>query len=177
MAMLGEEVVVEWLNRNGYFTIRGIRVGNNEVDVLAIKPLEDGSIERRHIEVTLPYNPISYIAGGHSAKKRSRAEMFAAVKDWTARKYHNEKVLAAQQRLCKGEWTQELVLSKAKYKEEVKALEQNGINIIWFDEILQMLRKDAILASAEGGDLVQLMLAIDQVKTPTSLKSRLSNAK
>lgn len=31
MSLLGEEVVEEWLNRNGYFTIRGIKVGVDEI--------------------------------------------------------------------------------------------------------------------------------------------------
>ena len=39
MSLLGEEVVEEWLNRNGYFTIRGIKVGVDEIDILAIRPL------------------------------------------------------------------------------------------------------------------------------------------
>jgi hypothetical protein len=39
MSLLGEEVVEEWLNCNGYFTIRGIKVGVDEIDILAIKPL------------------------------------------------------------------------------------------------------------------------------------------
>jgi len=30
MALLAEEVVEEWLNRQGYFTIRGIRLGVHE---------------------------------------------------------------------------------------------------------------------------------------------------
>ena len=33
---IDEEVVEEWLNRNGYFTIRGIKVGVDEIDTLAI---------------------------------------------------------------------------------------------------------------------------------------------
>ena len=39
MSLLAEEVVEEWLNRNGYFTIRGIKVGVDEIDILAIRPL------------------------------------------------------------------------------------------------------------------------------------------
>ena len=51
MALLGEEVVEEWLNRNGYFTIRGIKVGVDEIDILAIRPTPDRQHECRHIEV------------------------------------------------------------------------------------------------------------------------------
>ena len=61
MALLAEEVVEEWLNRNGYFTIRGIKVGVDEIDILAIKPTTSGRHECRHIEVQVSINPISYI--------------------------------------------------------------------------------------------------------------------
>ncbi|HPO15410.1 MAG TPA: hypothetical protein PLI09_18345 [Candidatus Hydrogenedentes bacterium] len=33
MSLLAEEVFEEWLNRNGYFTIRGINVGVYEIDI------------------------------------------------------------------------------------------------------------------------------------------------
>jgi hypothetical protein len=32
MALLAEEIVEEWLNRQGYFTIRGIKKGVHEID-------------------------------------------------------------------------------------------------------------------------------------------------
>jgi hypothetical protein len=35
VAPLAEELVEEWLNRKGYFTIRGIKVGVHEMDILA----------------------------------------------------------------------------------------------------------------------------------------------
>ena len=37
MALLAEEVVEEWLNRKGYFTIRGAKVGVPEMDLLAVR--------------------------------------------------------------------------------------------------------------------------------------------
>lgn len=41
----------EWLNRQGYFTIRGIKVGVDEIDILALKMNIDGTSECRHFEV------------------------------------------------------------------------------------------------------------------------------
>jgi len=38
VALLAEEVAEEWLNRQGYFTIRGIKLGVHEIDILAFKP-------------------------------------------------------------------------------------------------------------------------------------------
>jgi hypothetical protein len=47
MSLLAEVVVEEWLNRRGYFTIRGVKLGNDEIDILAIRPFANGHIERR----------------------------------------------------------------------------------------------------------------------------------
>jgi len=38
VALLGESLVEEWLNREGFFTIRGVKHGVDEMDLLAIKP-------------------------------------------------------------------------------------------------------------------------------------------
>jgi len=45
MPRLGEEIVEEWLNRQGHFTIRGIKLGVDEIDILAIRPLLNGKID------------------------------------------------------------------------------------------------------------------------------------
>jgi len=37
MALLAESLVEEWLNRNRFFTIRGIKHGLAEIDLLAIR--------------------------------------------------------------------------------------------------------------------------------------------
>lgn len=36
MALLAEEIVEEWLNRQGYFTIRGVKVGGYYTPPLAL---------------------------------------------------------------------------------------------------------------------------------------------
>jgi hypothetical protein len=58
MLLLAEVVVEEWLKRRGYFTIRGVKLGNDEMDILAIRQLSNGNIERRHIEVSASTNPL-----------------------------------------------------------------------------------------------------------------------
>jgi len=37
MALLAESLVDEWLNRQGFFTIRGVKHGVGEIDLLAIR--------------------------------------------------------------------------------------------------------------------------------------------
>ena len=61
MSILAEEIVEEWLNRKGYFTIRGVKLGNDEIDILAIK-LVGKEVECRHIEIQASMRPVSYIS-------------------------------------------------------------------------------------------------------------------
>lgn len=62
MALLAEEIVEEWLNRQGYFTIRGVKLGVHEIDLLAVKWRGDKKPECRHIEVQASMRPVSYIS-------------------------------------------------------------------------------------------------------------------
>ena len=50
MTLLAEEIVEVWLNRDGYFTIRVIKLGIHEIDLLALS-ICGSEIEARHIEV------------------------------------------------------------------------------------------------------------------------------
>ena len=61
MALLAEEIVEEWLNRQGFFTIRGIKVGVDEIDILALKLDTDNKPVCRHVEVQASINPVSYM--------------------------------------------------------------------------------------------------------------------
>src|SRR4030042_7019296 len=111
MALLGEEVFEEWLNRNGYFTIRGIRVGVDEIDSLAIRPLPDGRHECRHVEVQVSINPISYITkvpaairkqtgiAAHSAKKRDTTQLVQGVHEWIDAKFNLPRKAELRNRL------------------------------------------------------------------------------
>ena len=62
MALLGEEVVEEWLNRQGYFTIRGIKLGVHEIDLLAVRLIPGGVPSCRHLEAQISTNPVAYIS-------------------------------------------------------------------------------------------------------------------
>lgn len=73
MALLGEEVVEEWLNRRGYFTIRGIKLGVHEIDILAFRPKANGNHESRHIEVQISTNPIAYLRSPRRFKKTAES--------------------------------------------------------------------------------------------------------
>ena len=171
MSLLAEEVIEEWLNRNGYFTIRGIRVGVDEIDILAIKPLPGGHHECRHIEVQVSINPVSYITkvpseirkqtgiGAHNAKKRDAEQLRQGVKEWINAKYDLPRKKETRQRLCSGTWSKELVVGIVKHEEEIDLLKDAGVTIFRLKDIVsEMVQKQTFIRSAAGADLVDLML-------------------
>jgi hypothetical protein len=171
MSLLGEEVVEEWLNRKGYFTIRGAKVGNDEIDILAIRPLADGRHDCRHVEVQVSINPISYITkvpadirkrtgvGAHNAKRRDTAQLSQGVQEWVKAKFDHPRKAELRSRLCSGDWTKELVVGKVRHEEELSLLKEAGVTIHRLRDILvEMVEKPGVVKAAAGTDLYDLML-------------------
>lgn len=168
MALLAEEIVEEWLRRSGYFTVRGVRLGVQEIDLLAVRYRSDAEPECRHIEVQASVRPVSYISKvpkslqreGRAANsaKRNDAELRQGVEEWVEKKFRRPDKLALRSRLWPGKWTDELVLNNVKADEEVKLIEERGIKILSLAAIVQELRKPGqVLASASGGDFIDLL--------------------
>jgi hypothetical protein len=170
MALLGEEVVEEWLNRQGYFTIRGIELGVHEIDILAFRPRTDGPHEYRHIEVQISTNPIAYISkvpkkiqkergiGPDNAKTRSIDELTLGVQEWIQKKFDHPKKQTLRKRLWAASWTRELVVNAVKHREELSIFQQFGISVIQLEDIVrEMITMQAVISSAAGNDLVTLM--------------------
>lgn len=162
MSLLAEVVVEEWLNRNGYFTIRGIRVGNGEVDLLAIRPLPDGTIERRHVEVQASSNPIGYLATGN-ARRLTDEELDRATEAWVEKKFGNSKKQELFKNLAGSPWSRELVCHKLCYEDkEREALERYGIKLTDLRNVVSELRtQNSRIKKASGSDLIDLMGLLD----------------
>jgi hypothetical protein len=60
VALLAESLVEEWLNRQNFFTIRGVKHGIDEIDLLAIKA--SAPVDGWHVEVQVSFRPVGYIA-------------------------------------------------------------------------------------------------------------------
>ncbi len=178
MALLAEEIVEEWLNRNGYFTIRGIKLGVQEIDLLAIA-IHGKDIDARHIEVQASVRPIGYIsrlsketqkATGHGATsvwRRSSDEIADGIDEWVNKKYNHPAKKQLRNILYKGEWKFELVVHHVKFDEELKLIEKHGIKIYQLDEIIESLSENKTpIQSAAGADLLDLVrLGHDDVPT------------
>ena len=168
MALLAEEIVEEWLNRQGYFTIRGIKVGVDEMDILAIRPCSTG-IECRHIEVQASMRPVSCISKvpkqiqKDTGKKpnsasRTRAELVQGVKEWVDRKFNLPKKVALMQSLVDSRWSKELVVHNVKFSEEIELIQDQGVVIHRLIDVVKSMKKcDALISYAAGSDLMDLI--------------------
>lgn len=171
MALLAEELVEEWLNRQGYFTIRGIKIGVHEIDLLAVR-FNGEIVECRHIEVQASINPVSYVTGvskkiqardgrtSNSAKKRTHEELTECVQEWIEKKFHKDSKEKIRLKLVpSAKWIYELVVNKIKYFEEMEIIQKYGIGVIYLSKIISDLERDkTIIEGASGSDFVDLVL-------------------
>ena len=169
MALLAEELVEEWLNRQGYFTIRGVKVGVDEIDLLAVKYSDKGKPECRHVEVQASMRPISYISripktlleagqSPTSAKTRSSELLKAGVKEWVIKKFKKPNKLSVIESLFPINWSTELVVNNVKSEEELKYIESEGVKLTRLSEVIKELNKnDFKIKSASGADFSDLI--------------------
>ena len=168
MALLAEELVEEWLNRQGYFTIRGVKLGVDEVDLLALKFSKNGEPIFRHIEVQASMRPISYISRvpkaaqklGRKANsaKRSEEELLIGVAEWVDKKFLKTKKTDLFKILVPVKWTSELVLNNVKSEQEVELIKSQGIKVFRLNEVIDDLEnKKFMIKSASGSDFVDLI--------------------
>ena len=163
MSLLAEVVVEEWLNRNGYFTIRGIRIGNDEVDLLAIKIGLNGVVERRHVEVQTSSRPVGYLVR-KNARKLSEAELAEATQDWVQKKFDNPKKQILFRELAPGDWSKELVYHRLREEaSQCRALEGLAVKLTKFESILRELKRNGpLIPKAGGSDLLELISLLDE---------------
>ena len=158
MALVAETLVEEWLNRKGYFTIRGIKTGSSEIDLLAASFLESDAL---HVEVTVSANPIGYIGGDASAKKRTPQEVKAGAEEWFVKKFWGRKrqVVGRREELCpERNWRLMLVYGNLKYPEELDSIAACGVEVKHIGEVLDELRdrKRTFVTSSEASGIAEL---------------------
>lgn len=168
MALLAEELVEEWLNRQGYFTIRGARAGVDEIDILAIRPVA-GGLECRHIEVQASTNPVSFLTpatkaarknglAANSAKARTPEFLRACVNEWCEKKYFSPRKTSLRDALAPGPWSLELVVHRLKHTEELTLIRERGVVTHQLDGVVEdLLSGGHSLGAAAGGSLVELV--------------------
>lgn len=170
MALLAEELVEEWLNRAGFFTMRGVRIGVHEMDLLAIRPSANG-LECRHIEVQASVNPIGYLfplpkadqkamgkGPGHAGKK-SPEQIARGADEWVHKKFEHPQKQKLLSSLAPGPWSREVVLHRLRHSEELELLKAKKVIIHRLSDVIKDLaRPGSKVARASGGDFLDLVL-------------------
>jgi len=168
VALPGESLVEEWLNREGFFTIRGVKHGVDEMDLLAIKPQDDGRVIGWHVEVQISFRPIGFIAklpktssGSRlSARKRTVEEIEGCARTWVELKFRVEPKLRTREQLWPGvDWTYHFVHAVVREQCELDMFKSEGIRLHPFHEILSTLakRKTHSFSGSAGGDLAEIV--------------------
>jgi len=158
MALLDEELVGQWLNQQGFFTMRGLKAGLGEMDFLAIRPLEN-NLECWHVEVTISFRPIGYIGGGKSAKRRSEEELQVGVDDWVRKKFTDSKKVERREQVLAGQdWKFVLVCGAVRHQAELEAFEERGIAIYRYQDVLEALvTADKNLVGSDANQIIEIL--------------------
>ena len=139
MALLDEQLVEEWLNSKNFFTMRGIKLGNDEIDLLAHRNT-NGVDEYWHIEVQISYRPIGYVGGNNSAKKRTKEELVLGAKEWVEKKFTSSKKVAKREAIAPNAiWKYIFVYGVLKDEGELDAFKELGVELIPYKQVLNEL--------------------------------------
>ncbi len=162
MALLAETLVDEWLNRQGFFTVRGIKHGNDEIDLLGVRP-SNTKLEAWHVEVQASFRPIGYIspvtddiakrfvASPKSAKKRPPEIVKECAESWVESKFNKDKKkIVREQAWPRQDWKYVFVHAVVREPDELKAIAACGVRLVPFHEVLQQLEHNAA-AGIRGG--------------------------
>jgi hypothetical protein len=181
MALLAEQLVDEWLNRQGFFTVRGIKEGVDEIDLLGVRPSKEKThaLEAWHVEVQVSFNPNAYISklnkdhmkelgvtNRNSAKARDADLLNRTVSDWVDGKFKKKrKVQMREARWAGLEWKFFLVHAIAKYPFELELIAQHGIEILPLQKVLSDLEAtQGEMRGYSGTDILEIITYYDQQK-------------
>ena len=171
MSLLAESLVEEWLNRAGYFTVRGARFGVSEMDLLAVRHVP-GGLEARHIEAQVSTNPVAYISpltdlhakefgkARTSAWKRPTEVLEASVSAWVNKKFLSKGKVSAREKAWPGlKWSLEFVHGVVRHPEELEMIRSHGIKTHTFYSVLASLCDESALAhkGGAGTDIAEML--------------------
>jgi hypothetical protein len=184
LALLAEALVEEWLNRKGYFTIRGVKVGNSEIDLLAVSFHETQAV---HVEVSASTDAKSWTCPWpkrlreelgyreRTIKPRTPEQLEECVDEWVRAKYLNDRlgdgrIAERRENLCPDrQWCFMFVHGDVKYPEELDLISERskellnterGVELLDIREVLAELEKPkrtSFRTSSEASDFAALL--------------------
>ena len=147
MALLDEQLVEEWLNRKNFFTIRGIKCGVDEIDLLAVHHGADAN-DCWHVEVQVSFRPVGYVGGDTNARKRSPDEVRAGVEQWVDKKFTSERKVARRNEvLPNAHWHYVFVHGVLRDEAELEYMHELNVTLVPYKQILEELRDDRTMHS------------------------------
>lgn len=162
MALLDEQLVEEWLNRKNFFTIRGIKCGVDEIDLLAV---HHGATENEywHVEVQVSFRPIGYVGGDTNARKRTADEIRAGVEQWVEKKFTSErKVTRRNEVLPDANWRYVFVHGVLRDETELEHMKQLGVQLVSYRQVLRELMDDKTQSSSVASSIAELLRYMEQ---------------
>jgi hypothetical protein len=173
MALIAETVVEEYFNYHGFFTIRGLRLGLDEIDILAIRVANKNKIECRHIEVQVSEKPVNYISkftpelkkelnieSISSAKPRNDEVLKKCVEGWIQKKFtHPLKIKARNKLFPNQNWKYWFVHGKVRDDKELAIMQQHSITTIDIRVMMEELASTYLKrnrTSSTGRDIINL---------------------
>jgi hypothetical protein len=158
MALLDEQLVEEWLNRKNFFTIRGLKTGVDEIDLLAVKHGATAN-ECWHVEVQVSFRPVGYVGGDTNARKRTDEELRAGVEQWVDKKFTSPRKIAKRDTvLPDAQWKYVFVHGVLRDEQELAHMQQLGVQLISYKQVLTELRDiDATQSSSAANNIVELL--------------------
>jgi hypothetical protein len=141
-----EEIVTTWLHNQGFLVWNDLKVGQNEIDILAINPVR---MDRVHCEISVQVSPIGHVIAGSNEPlgKAERHSLEDRVEGFHQRKFIGNKGQvrkAAESLLGRGYRKLfvcgNLIRSEEEQKDQIiRELKNHGIEITFFSEILAEL--------------------------------------
>jgi hypothetical protein len=183
MALLAETLVDEWLNRQGFFTVRGIKHGNDEIDLLGVRPAESG-LEAWHVEVQASFRPIGYIAPvtdeiatrfnatSKSARKRPPEIVAGCAEAWVRSKFTKERKITVREQAWPGlEWKFVFVHAIVREPEELRKIAACGVRLVPLHQVLAGLEHE-VAKGIRGGAGTDFSEIIEYFKKHSSVAAQ-----
>ena len=178
MPLLAENLVDEWLNREGFFTVRGIRDGVQEIDLLGVRKAGSG-VQAWHVEVQASFRPVNYLTpltkelaqrlGKERRQKVKRTpEMVTeCVRNWVKHKFKREDKATARENAWPGiNWEFHFVHAVVLHPEELTAIEVEGVKITSLFRVLLDLSGNSSKGAhgAAGTDIADMITFYERMK-------------
>ena len=159
-----ENIVASWFSSKGYFLIKNLKIGVNEVDILAIRLDSNQKVDDAvHIEVQCSSNPIGYIGGSPSAKRRNISEVELGVVAYIEKKFSDKKIKSVIEKLIGNKYRQMFICGKLKDESTIKYFQKNGIEVVRVWQVFKEIKANAGgYKTSEGNRYHQLLHLNDQ---------------